>query len=124
METETEESGVRLYWRPGCPYCMMLRRGLHRAGVEVPETNIWDEPAAAAAVREITGGSETVPTLVVGDRGLVNPSTQDAVEAIRAYDPALVSTVPAVRKGRFRRHGETTAPDDSTTVASDEVTRP
>ena len=65
---------VHFYWRPGCPFCMMLRRGLAKIGIETIEHNIWDEPADAAVVRSYANGNETVPTVVIGDVGMVNPS--------------------------------------------------
>ena len=77
-----------LYWRPGCPFCVHLRWRLHRAGAAVTEVNIWDEPAGAAVVRGITGGDETVPTLVAGGEALVNPSPRRALAAIAAHDSA------------------------------------
>lgn len=96
---------VTLYWRPGCPYCMVLRRGLRRARIEVPEVNIWEMPAGAAVVREHAGGNETVPTLEVGSQWLVNPSTRSAVEAIRASAPELIGPAPARRAHFWRSHG-------------------
>ena len=65
---------VHFYWRPGCPFCLMLRRGLAKLGIETIDHNIWDEPAHAAVVRSYANGNETVPTVVIGDVGMVNPS--------------------------------------------------
>jgi mycoredoxin len=64
------------------------------------EVNIWEEPAGAAVVRQYAGGNETVPTLVVGDRSLVNPSTRSAIRAIRDSAPELIGPV---RERRVRR---------------------
>jgi mycoredoxin len=64
---------VVLYARPGCPYCYMLRRGLRRRGVEFTEIDIWQDPAAAAAVRAVADGNDTVPTVHVAGQWLVNP---------------------------------------------------
>jgi mycoredoxin len=64
---------VVLYARPGCPYCFMLRRGLRRRGVAFTEIDIWQDPAAAAAVRAVADGNETVPTVHVAGQWLVNP---------------------------------------------------
>ena len=64
---------VVFYWRPGCVFCWMLRRALQRSGVVLDERNIWHDPGAAAFVRSVAGGNETVPTLVVDDTALVNP---------------------------------------------------
>lgn len=71
---ESERPTVRVYWRPGCLFCARLRRGLRVAGMKATEINIWESPSAAAIVRQVTGGDETVPTVIVGDRALVNPS--------------------------------------------------
>jgi hypothetical protein len=54
----------------------MLRRGLDKAGIATVDHDIWDDPDAAAVVRSHANGNETVPTVVIGDVGLVNPSTR------------------------------------------------
>ena len=78
---------IEVLWRPGCPYCSRLRAGLRRAGVSTVERDIWADPAAAARVRAATGGDETVPTVVVGSRALVNPSVREVVAAVRTEFP-------------------------------------
>jgi mycoredoxin len=65
---------VTVYTRPGCFYCFRLRRALRRRGIAFTDINIWRDPAAAAAVRAAAGGNETVPTVHVAGRWLVNPS--------------------------------------------------
>ena len=62
-----------VYWRPGCPYCARLCWSLRRAGVASKWIDIWSDPSAAAFVRSVNGGNETVPTVVIGDVTLVNP---------------------------------------------------
>lgn len=74
---------VVVYTRPGCPYCFTLRARLRRAGLAFREINIWEDPDAAAFVRSVAGGNETVPTVVVGDVRMVNPSAR-RVRAIAA----------------------------------------
>ena len=76
-------SAVVFYWRPGCVFCMLLRRSLKRRGIPLEPHNIWEEPAAAATVRSVAGGNETVPTVTVGGRFMVNPSAR-AVEGLLA----------------------------------------
>ena len=73
----TDEAGdeVTFFWRPGCGFCNRLRDGLVRAGVALDERNIWDDPDAAAFVRSVARGNETVPTVVVRGSALVNPPT-------------------------------------------------
>lgn len=61
------------YWRPGCPYCLRLRARLGRDAGRMHWVDIWRDPLGAAAVRAVTGGDETVPTVVFADRALVNP---------------------------------------------------
>lgn len=98
MSTDTQATtSVEVMWRPGCPFCSSLRRGLSRAGVATVEHDIWSSPDAAARVRGATGGDETVPTVFVGDRALVNPSVRQVVAALRADDPDhhLVAGGPA-----------------------------
>ena len=80
---------VHFYWRPGCPFCSMLRRGLDRRGITTVDHDIWQDPAAAAVVRSFAGGNETVPTVVVGDTGLVNPSAREVAELIGHTAPHL-----------------------------------
>lgn len=86
-ETSASAARIEVLWRPGCPYCLRLRRGLQRAGIDTVEHDIWSDPAAAARVRAATGGDETVPTVVVGTRTLVNPSVSQVVSAVRAEFP-------------------------------------
>ena len=51
----------------------MLRFGLRRAGAPGEWIDVGLHPAAAAQLRAITGGDETVPTVVAGSQALVNP---------------------------------------------------
>jgi mycoredoxin len=62
-----------VYWRPGCAYCLRLRARLGWRARRAYWVNIWQDPAGAAAVREVNGGNETVPTVVVGGRAHTNP---------------------------------------------------
>ncbi len=95
-QTSPAATGVEVMWRPGCPFCRSLRRGLSRAGVATTEHDIWSSTEAAARVREATGGDETVPTVFVGDGALVNPSVRQVIAAIRATDPDYrPATMPA-----------------------------
>jgi len=83
----------------------MLRRKLDKLGVERVEHNIWDDADAAATVRRHARGNETVPTVVVGDIGLVNPSAGQVLALLEAeaphLSPADVETEPAGRMGRM-----------------------
>jgi glutaredoxin len=62
-----------VYWRPGCVYCLRLRRRLGRGSHRLYWVDIWRDPAGAAAVRAANDGDETVPTVVVAGRPHTNP---------------------------------------------------
>ena len=70
-----------MYWRPGCAFCMSLKRSLKKRKVPMRLHNIWEDQSAADVVRAAARGNETVPTVVVGATALVNPTPQ-AVEAL------------------------------------------
>ncbi|MGI9063269.1 MAG: glutaredoxin family protein [Pseudonocardiaceae bacterium] len=95
-ETVSPTPRIEVLWRPGYPYCAWLRRGLERAGIDTVERDIWSDPGAAARVRAATGGDETVPTVIVGSRALVNPSVAQGLRGARG--------VPG-RRGGTRRCG-------------------
>ena len=73
------DAPVTFFWRPGCGFCSRLRRDLLGAGVALDERNIWDDPEAAAFVRSVARGNETVPTVVVRGTALVNPPAREVV---------------------------------------------
>ncbi len=68
----------------------MLRRGLDAHGIVTTDHNIWEEPEAAATVRSFARGNETVPTVVIGDVGFVNPSIHDVVRYLEEHAPHLL----------------------------------
>lgn len=82
-----------VYRQPGCPYCARLRNTLNRHGIVHREVNIWDDPEAAAFVRSVADGNETVPTVVLRDgaseRHWVNPAPKQLIATVRADTPAL-----------------------------------
>lgn len=90
-------SEVVVYWRPGCPYCWLLRRALRQRRLPTREVNIWTDPDAAAVVRSIADGNETVPTVVVGDVAMVNPTPAQVIGAVRQQAPQLLAQVASTR---------------------------
>jgi mycoredoxin len=87
--TAAAVDAVTVYWRQHCPYCVRLRWQLHRARLPIREINIWEDKAAAARVRSITAGDETVPTVVIGSVSLVNPTLEQTLAAVRTEAPHL-----------------------------------
>jgi glutaredoxin len=81
---------VEVFWRPGCPFVGGVGRVLDDAGVPTNLRNIRENPDDAAIVRSITGGDETVPTLVIGPVALVNPSARLVMATLREHAPHLL----------------------------------
>ena len=102
---ETSATVIEFYWRPGCPFCTALRGPLRRSGLPVREINIWEDPQAAARVRSVAGGNETVPTVFVGPHAMVNPTMGQVLAAVREHAPDLAAAgaeprAPPVAAGR------------------------
>ena len=89
-EMAASASQIELYWRPGCGFCTMLQRKLDQLGIERVERNIWDSADDAATVRHHANGNETVPTVVIGDTGFVNPSAGQLVAFLAEHHPDLL----------------------------------
>ena len=83
-QTEPMATGseVIVYWRPGCGFCHKLFQRFDRAGIERTERNIWEDPEARTYLRTVTGGNETVPTVVAGGQVLVNPRPEEVVALV------------------------------------------
>jgi mycoredoxin len=81
---ERDKTHVVLYWRPGCGFCVRLARALDAMDIDPELHNIWEEPDAAEFVRSVNRGNELVPTLVVGDAVLSNPSADQVRAALHA----------------------------------------
>jgi mycoredoxin len=69
-----QEGGVAIYWRPGCPFCGMLERGLGPDAGRAVWTNIWEDPDALAFVESLNDGNATVPTVVTSSEHFVAAS--------------------------------------------------
>ncbi|HEX2576735.1 MAG TPA: glutaredoxin domain-containing protein [Aquihabitans sp.] len=94
LADEPEHGGgdaeIVVYWRPGCGFCSSLRRQLDGAGVPHRLVDIWADRAAAEVVRSFARGNETVPTVVVGPVGLVNPGLHEVLAAAADHAPGAV----------------------------------
>lgn len=72
---------LTVYRRDYCGYCTRLERELAKAEVPYERRDIYQDPEAAAFVRSVNNGDETVPTVVLGDDDVrVNP---DPAELLR-----------------------------------------
>lgn len=79
-----ENVEIVVYTRPGCPFSAMLHNRLDRAKLPYRDIDIWQHPDAAAAVRAVANGNETVPTVNIGEVWLVNPSLEQVKAALQA----------------------------------------
>lgn len=52
--------------------------------------NVHEDPNDAAIVRSVAGGSETVPTVIVGPVALVNPTTSLVRATVAKHAPHLL----------------------------------
>ncbi|MDP9405698.1 MAG: NrdH-redoxin [Actinomycetota bacterium] len=101
----TSPAGITVYWRPGCLFCSSLVRQLDQWSIPYDASNIWEDLAAAAIVRGAAGGSETVPTVQVGDRFLINPTIDAVLATVHA---SLLLAAASTR--RWSLSGSATAP--------------
>jgi hypothetical protein len=52
--------------------------------------DVWADPDDAATVRFHANGSEKVPTVVIGEVGLVNPTAKQVAEHLEQFAPHLL----------------------------------
>lgn len=86
-----DQDGVVVYWRPMCTFCMKLLTQLRFTKLKYRTVNIWRDPDAAAFVRSVADGNETVPTVTVAGYAMVNPSRKELLRAVEAYAPQLLA---------------------------------
>ena len=60
----------------------MLFSGIEKHGLEVELRNIWEDEEARALLNQRIG-SETVPSVLIGDEILVNPSITELIAVMR-----------------------------------------
>lgn len=76
-----------VYWRPGCTFCLRLRVRLGGRARRAHWVNIWRDPEAAAAVRAVNDGNETVPTVLLAGRHHTNPDPARLRARLGDLDP-------------------------------------
>ncbi|MBN1284263.1 MAG: hypothetical protein JXB47_02590 [Anaerolineae bacterium] len=83
---------IVLYGHPACSMVPPVRDTLERCGADYLYVNIHEDEEARARVREINGGSESVPTLVFPDGSTL---TEPPPGALRAKLKAAGYEAPA-----------------------------
>lgn len=94
---------IVVYWRPGCGFCQALTWELGRMGLAFAQRNIWEDQEAAAFVRSVARGNETVPTVTVGPVAMVNPEASAVLAALRQHAPDQVPAHLGDGGGRLSR---------------------
>ena len=84
---DQKEEEIVIYWRPDCVFCLALLLRLKSTRLRCRKVDIRKDPDARAFVRSVADGNETVPTVVVAGRSLVNPSKRQLIEAVRHQAP-------------------------------------
>jgi len=71
----SNDDPITMYSTVWCGYCRRLKTALKSAGIPFTEVDIEHDSAAAAFVRSVNGGNQTVPTVKFADgSALTNPS--------------------------------------------------
>jgi mycoredoxin len=66
---------LTMYTTAWCGFCVRLKDGLERDGIQFTEVNIETDADAAELVMSVNGGNRTVPTVVFPDgTAATNPS--------------------------------------------------
>jgi mycoredoxin len=75
---------ITMYSTTWCGHCRRLKRQLDEAGIALEVVELDEQPSDAVdtAIMARTGGYRTVPTLVVGEVLLVNPSLEQVKAAL------------------------------------------
>lgn len=74
----SQDVQITMYSTVWCGYCRRLKTALKSAGIAFTEVDIEHDDAAAAFVRSVNGGNQTVPTVKFADgSALSNPSLAD-----------------------------------------------
>jgi glutaredoxin-like protein len=90
MTEHPKDDGVVVYYRPSCPYCVNLLTRLRFTRLRYTTVYIGRDPEAAAFVRSVADGNETVPTVTVAGHAMVNPSKQQVLAAVEEHAPHLL----------------------------------
>jgi len=83
-EMQTPVTTVTMYSTSWCPDCHRAKLFLKQWGISWKEVNIEQTPGAAEKVMAWAKGKRVVPTILVGDRVLVNPRMRELAEAVGA----------------------------------------
>lgn len=58
---------IKIYTKPGCPYCAAAKTDLDGRGAEYDEFDVLSDPSAMEEMTKLSGG-RTVPVIVEGEK--------------------------------------------------------
>lgn len=61
------EEEIIIFTKPGCPYCVALKKDFQRKGIAFTEHNVLADPEALQRMLTLNGGRRNVPTIVEGE---------------------------------------------------------
>jgi glutaredoxin 3 len=82
---------IEMYIDPFCPYCARAKRLLTSKGVTWTEIDVIAEPKLRAAMRERTGGKNSVPQIFIDGKLIGGSDDIHALDAKGGLDPLLAA---------------------------------
>ena len=82
-------SGVTVYSKAWCPFCIAARTLLERKGVAVDVIDIGEQPALRDEMLARSGGRRTVPQIFVADTHVGGYDDLEALDRAGRLDPLL-----------------------------------
>lgn len=68
------QTGVAVYWRPGCSFCMVLAGRVRKVADRAVWVDMWQDPDASAWVKSVNSGNEVAPTVLIDGVPHTNPA--------------------------------------------------
>jgi glutaredoxin 3 len=62
--TENNMSKVKIYTKPGCPYCAAAKEHYTKKGISFTEIDVYNTPGAKEEAIKLSGGKAIVPVIV------------------------------------------------------------
>lgn len=76
-------TNITLFGATWCAYCVQLRKRLDDAGISYTHKNV-DKQENEQAMLEASGGRYLIPTVVVGEQVMQNPTLEMVKDAMKA----------------------------------------
>lgn len=74
---------VTVYMTRWCSDCARARKVFERLGVAYEEIDIERVPGAEQKMKSVNGGSGKIPTILIGEKILIEPSDDELTRALQ-----------------------------------------